>query len=365
MIHEASHFLACVVLKVKAEKIRFMPYGVNLVTEDILNPVHAMIISASGPVVSGLIALFLSGCKRYYLHFFAISNLGVFALNVFPALPLDGGVFVKNMISYAKGYISAHRWSIELTRITAFVFCIFGIIFVILSKYNISLLVISSFLLYNLKEERKKLIRLYGATLIETEDFKEAFKKCDELMTSGYFCSKQFENKSNSDVHYNITASEIINKASNFNANCFVAGVGTSGTLIGVGSKLKNELGLKIIAIEPENARILTSPPPYGKHMLQGLSDEILPKLYNPEIIDNIIQIKDNDAIAMARKLCSKLSLGVGISSGANFLGAVLSETQAITILPDDNKKYLTTKLSENISSTLVDSIELLSLNIL
>lgn len=172
MLHEAAHFLACVVLKVKAEKIRFMPYGVNLVTENILNPVHAMIISASGPVVSGLIALFLSGCKRYYLHFFAISNLGVFALNVFPALPLDGGVFVKNMISYAKGYISAHRWSIELTRITAFVFCIFGIIFVILSKYNISLLVISSFLLYNLKEERKKLINLRH--MIYTKEFDQS-----------------------------------------------------------------------------------------------------------------------------------------------------------------------------------------------
>ena len=146
-----------------------MPYGVNLVTENILNPVHAMIISASGPVVSGLIALFLCGCKTGHLHFFAISNLGVFILNIFPALPLDGGVFVKNMISYSKGYIYAYKWGIELTRITAFVFCIFGTIFVMLSKYNISLLVISSFLLYNLKEERKKLINLRH--LIYTKEF--------------------------------------------------------------------------------------------------------------------------------------------------------------------------------------------------
>lgn len=214
--------------------------------------------------------------------------------------------------------------------------------------------------------ERKSLIRLYGGNLIETDNFLQAFDKCKELEQNGYFCTNQFENISNVRAHSFMTANEILKKKQKLkSARIFVAGIGTSGTLSGIGSKLKKFLKIKVIAIEPTNARIITSPPPYGKHKLQGLSDEILPKLYNQNLVSNVIQISDNDAIAMAQKLCDKLSLGVGISSGANFLGCVLSNNNSITVFPDDNKKYLSTELTKPITTSLVDSIELISVKTL
>ena len=213
-------------------------------------------------------------------------------------------------------------------------------------------------------EERKKLLGLYGAEVVETDDFGEAFKLLEVYKSLGYYNVGQFENKSNIRVHKNITAREILCKVGCKRVENFVCGIGTSGTLIGVGKELKDKMGVKVIALEPDNARIITSPPPYGKHTLQGLSDEILPKIYDSTIVDDVIQITDDDAIAMSRKLCRDLSLGVGISSGANFIGAVLSGGNAITVFPDDNKKYLSTALMEEKNTPLVDSIELLSFRV-
>ena len=212
----------------------------------------------------------------------------------------------------------------------------------------------------NMSEERKKLIRAYGATLVETENFHEAFELCEKYENQGYFCTHQFSNPQNRVAHESMTAKEIIAKTDNIHATNFVAGIGTSGTLSGVGIALKNKLGISVTAIEPDNARIITSLPPYSHHELQGLSDEILPDLFERTLCDNVIQITDADALAMSQKLCSELSLGVGISSGANFLGCVLSQGNSITVLPDDNKKYLSTKLSTPISTNLVNNIELI-----
>ena len=218
-----------------------------------------------------------------------------------------------------------------------------------------------------MSEERKKLIRLYGATLIETDDFTSAFKLCKEMTDSGeYFCTEQFKNPSNKTAHKEMTANEIIKfKDKISTAETFVAGIGTSGTLSGVGEVLKNELNLKITAIEPENARIITGTAPFGKHQLQGLSDEILPDLYDKDLCDNVVQITDEDAIAMAQKLAKELSLGVGISSGANIVGSILSKTDAITILPDDNKKYLSTNLSTPITTPFVDSVHFIDFEVI
>lgn len=213
-------------------------------------------------------------------------------------------------------------------------------------------------------EERKKLLKLYGAEVVETEDFREAFSLLEVYRSIGYYSVMQFENSSNVRVHDRITAREILEKVGYRRVDSFVCGIGTSGTLMGVGKVLKKRLGINVIALEPDNARIITSPPPYGKHTLQGLSDEILPKIYDDRVVDSVIQITDDDAIAMSRKLCRDLSLGVGISSGANFLGAVLSQGNAITIFPDDNKKYLSTALMEEKNTPLVDSIELLSFRV-
>lgn len=212
----------------------------------------------------------------------------------------------------------------------------------------------------SMSQERKELIKMYGARLIETKDFAEAFALCDKLVEQGYYCTHQFSNPSNIQAHSTTTANEILKPTTPDYTN-FVAGVGTSGTLSGVAQILKQH-NISTTAIEPYNARILTSEPPYSHHELQGLSDEILPDLYNHKLVDNIIPITDDDAIAMSQKLCKELGLGVGISSGANFLGCALSNNNAITIFPDDNKKYLTTRLTKTIHTPLVDSINLISL---
>lgn len=233
---------------------------------------------------------------------------------------------------------------------------------------GISLSAISAYLGLNItiimprsmSQERKELIKMYGARLIETKDFAEAFALCDKLVEQGYYCTRQFSNPSNTKTHSTTTANEILELVTP-DYTSFVAGVGTSGTLSGVSSILR-EAGISTIAIEPYNARILTSDPPYSHHELQGLSDEILPELYSSKLVDNIIPITDDDAITMSQKLCKELGLGVGISSGANFLGCVLSNNNAITIFPDDNKKYLTTRLAKTIHTPLVDSINLIAL---
>ena len=218
-----------------------------------------------------------------------------------------------------------------------------------------------------MSEERKQLIRLYGATLIETDDFISAFALRDKLVASGeYFCTEQFKNPNNTVAHQEMTAQEILKYSEQISpVETFVAGIGTSGTLSGIGRELKKHLGLKITAIEPENARIITGKAPFGKHQLQGLSDEILPELFDHNLCNNILQVTDDDAIAIAQKLAKELSLGVGISSGANIVGCILSNTTAITILPDDNKKYLSTNLSKPITTPLSNSIHFIDCEVI
>ncbi|MGN1201491.1 MAG: PLP-dependent cysteine synthase family protein [Candidatus Caccovivens sp.] len=217
----------------------------------------------------------------------------------------------------------------------------------------------------SMSEERKKLIRLYGANLVEVDDFKSAFLLQEKYKEEGYFCTNQFANISNTKVHREITAKEIFKKLRNKQIDCFVSGVGTSGTLSGIGGFLKEKLHTKIVAIEPANSRVLTGKKPYLHHKIQGISDEIVPELYDENLIDKIIPITDEDAIAMSQKLCQKLSLGVGISSGANFVGAVLAGSSSVTVFADDNKKYLSTDLSKPITTPLVDKIQLLSVKVL
>lgn len=214
-----------------------------------------------------------------------------------------------------------------------------------------------------MSEERKQLLSLYGAKLELTEDFNSAFKKAEEYKKQGAFLTYQFENPSNTIAHYRSTAKEISKKLDKVEA--FVSGVGTAGTLMGIGKYLKQKFGSKIIAIDPMEAKLLSTGKSQGKHKIQGLSDQIIPKLYDKNIVDDIILINSDDAIKMAQKICSSLGLGVGISSGANFLGCVLSNTNAVTVFADDNKKYLSTDLKKDVSSQLVDEIKLIGYKVL
>ena len=133
--------------------------------------------------------------------------------------------------------------------------------------------------------------------------------------------------------------------------NAFIAGVGTGGTVMGVGRFLKQQdAAIQVHPLEPANSPTLTTGHKVGSHRIQGISDEFIPSIVELNKLDNIICVDDGDAIVMAQKL-AEIGLGVGISSGANFIGALKvheklgTNSVVVTIFPDDNKKYLSTDL--------------------
>lgn len=214
-----------------------------------------------------------------------------------------------------------------------------------------------------MSEERKSLLKLYGAKLILTNNFSEAFNTAGEIKKQGAFLTYQFENKNNPKAHYEGTAKEIYKKLKNI--PYFVSGVGTGGTLMGIGKFLKEKCNSKIVALDPKEASLLKFGKSIGKHKIQGLSDEIIPKIYDSKLVDKIIQINSDDAVCMAQKICKDLGLGVGISSGANFLTCVLAGNNAVTVFADDNKKYLSTDLSNDLKSEFVEKIKLIDYKII
>ncbi len=207
-----------------------------------------------------------------------------------------------------------------------------------------------------MSQERMTLAKMYGAKLILVDNLNDAVDMCARLESEGYFWPKQFENSANSDAHYLVTATEIDQVLGERVKNIAV-GVGTSGTLAGL-SRYYGSRGVKIVAIEPDSARVLSRCVP-GSHQLQGLNGSFVPEIFRGVHVDEILSIKDSDAIRMAQRVCQELGLGVGISSGANILGAILVGDGSVTVLPDDNKKYISTALSSKVSSALVDEIKL------
>ena len=196
-------------------------------------------------------------------------------------------------------------------------------------------------------KERVNILKTYGAnvTLVSRADggFLECVRLAKKfaLKNNGYLFN-QFKNKDNIKCHYNTTGLEI---ASSLNyVDKFISGVGTGGTLIGVGERLKEKFGSKIIAIEPDGLPILSNEDASGSHKIDGIGDDFVPDIVDVNKIDEIIKINDEDAIYMAQKLASELGIGVGVSSGANFLGCVLANNgsnEVVTVFADDNKKYL------------------------
>lgn len=209
-------------------------------------------------------------------------------------------------------------------------------------------------------QERVKLMKGYGANVIlyskEEGGFlrcvSEAKKMAEERKA---FLANQFANKDNFLAHYETTGEEIINQVPE-ELFGFVSGVGTGGTLMGIGTKLKeNFKDLKIIAIEPDKMPIISKGKVLGNHKIEGIGDEFVPDLIDKSKIDDIFLINDDDAINMSRKIAKELGLGIGISSGANFIGSVIANDKIdkaiCTVFADDNKKYLTTELSNEINS--------------
>ncbi|RAP45893.1 MAG: hypothetical protein BZ135_04890 [Methanosphaera sp. rholeuAM6] len=212
--------------------------------------------------------------------------------------------------------------------------------------------------------ERRKLIEMYGAHvhLISKEEggFKKALEMAEDFaLKTGAYRPLQFDNELNVEAQYKTTANEIIDVVPDVNA--FVSGIGTGGTLMGIGKRLKeNNPSSKVFALEPSTLSILKMGMEEGTHMIEGIGDDFIPGIVEEDLIDDIVLIDDLDAINMAKIIAKKFGLGIGISSGANFLASVLMDNddfKIATVFPDDNKKYITTKLSEEID----DNPELIS----
>ena len=168
----------------------------------------------------------------------------------------------------------------------------------------------------------------------------------------GIFLPRQFDNNKNCEAHATTTGPEIVEQMIQLGVlpDAFVAGVGTGGTIMGVGSFLKNIYNnIKIYPLEPENSPTMTTGYKVEKHRIQGISDEFIPSIVKLEQLDDIIQVDDGDSIIMAQQLASNLGLGVGVSSGGNFLGAIKAQNMlgdnavVTTVFADDSKKYLST----------------------
>ncbi|HOO74870.1 MAG TPA: cysteine synthase A [Tepiditoga sp.] len=189
--------------------------------------------------------------------------------------------------------------------------------------------------------ERRKVLKMFGAELILTDaskGMKGAIEKATEIKEKyNAFMPDQFSNPANPLAHKFTTGPEIL-KQMDYNIDAFVAGVGTGGTISGVGSVLRNFFGdcVKIAAVEPENSAVISGNAP-GKHKIQGIGAGFIPKNLNVSILDQIIKINDDEAYEMTLRLAKDEGLFVGISSGANILAAKkLSESS------DDNKRIIT-----------------------
>jgi cysteine synthase A len=211
-----------------------------------------------------------------------------------------------------------------------------------------------------MSQERKDLIRSFGAEieLVRREEggFLGSIARAEEFAKSrsDVFLPRQFSNDENANTHYESTGPEIWYQleSHNLTPDAFVAGVGTGGTVMGVGRFLKERSGLvRIHPLEPSNSPTLTTGHKVGKHRIAGISDEFVPPILHLDQLDEVISVDDGDAILMAQKLATELGLGVGISSGANVLGAIEVQNRlhkdavVVTVLPDSNKKYLSTDL--------------------
>lgn len=207
-------------------------------------------------------------------------------------------------------------------------------------------------------EERVKIMKLYGAKvyLVSKNEggFKEAIKRADKLAEEiNGFRPNQFDNIKNIEIHYNTTGLEIVNSIPEING--FVSGIGTGGTLIGIAKRIKERnKNAKIVALEPLEMPIMSQNITTGSHRIEGIGDDFIPSIVDRNLIDEIVTIHDEDAINMSRILAKKFGLGVGISSGANLLAAIISakaNDNIVTVFADDFKKYLTTDLAKEINN--------------
>lgn len=204
-----------------------------------------------------------------------------------------------------------------------------------------------------MSEERRHIIRSFGGHLVTTDDtdgIAGAVKQAEEFANKeGAFMPQQFKNPNNPRAHYEFTGPELWRQTGG-TIDVFVSGIGSGGTIQGVGSYLKeHKPGVKIVAVEPANRSALLGHEP-GLHQIQGIGDGFIPDVLDVSLIDEIIEVTDDDAIETTRELARHNQLLVGTSSGANVWGArqVLSknpEQLVATVLPDRAERYFSTGL--------------------
>jgi len=202
--------------------------------------------------------------------------------------------------------------------------------------------------------ERRSILKAYGAEIVLTEGIlgmKGAIERAEELSAEieGSFVPQQFINSANPGKHYETTALEILEDLPDLDA--FVAGVGTGGTISGVGRKLKEETEeIKIYAVEPAGSPVLSGGKP-GKHSIQGIGAGFIPEIVKMDLIDEVIKVEDSEAFQGARDTAEREGLFLGISSGANITAAIKvarelgAGKKVLTISPDGGEKYLSTDL--------------------
>lgn len=206
--------------------------------------------------------------------------------------------------------------------------------------------------------ERRNLLKAYGAKLEltpGTEGMKGAIARAEQLRATipGAVILGQFVNPANPAIHEQTTGEEVWTDTDG-KVDIFVAGVGTGGTVSGVGSALKkHNSAVKVVAVEPDSSAVLTTGVP-GKHKIQGIGAGFVPSTYNPDAVDEVVTVTDDDAFAGARKLARTKGLLVGISSGAAFSAALALARKdenagklIVALLPDTGERYLSTSLFE------------------
>ncbi len=210
--------------------------------------------------------------------------------------------------------------------------------------------------------ERRKMLQFFGAKLILTpkkHGMTGAMKKAKEIKNQikNSFILNQFENSANPEIHYKTTAEEIWSSCGG-EIDCFISGVGTGGTITGVGKYLKerNKL-IKIIAVEPEDSAVISGSNP-GQHLIQGIGAGFLPKNLNMHIIDKVLSVSNNSAFYFARMLAKIEGIAGGISSGAVLSAAIelnedfkMKNKNTIIILPSFAERYLSTPLFSDMSN--------------
>lgn len=272
--------------------------------------------------------------------------------------------------SYEKGLIKKGDTIVEATSGNT------GIAFCALGAFTENSVII--FMPDWMSEERKKLISSFGAKIINVSKEEGGFLGSIDLADKyareheNVFLPHQFANELNAEGQYLSLGKELVRDLDKNNLTCdgFVAGVGTGGVIMGVAKAIKEaNKEAKAFPLEPYESPTLSTGYKVGSHKIAGISDEFIPEICKLDQLDEIVSVSSDDAIIMAQKL-AKRGLGVGISSGANFVGAVtakekMGEDKVIaTVFSDDNKKYLSTDLMKELEvkdNHLSKDIEIIS----